>query len=99
MKVKTGEYNLLMRTDCNTKGHHQWFYFSVNNKRSGNFKFNILNFTKKNSLYSQGMRITILSNKKAELAAAGELPQVFETWHKGGENIKYEISNLRQILC
>ena len=27
-KPKDLEYNLFMRVDTNTKGHHQWFYFS-----------------------------------------------------------------------
>jgi hypothetical protein len=22
------EYDMYMRVDCNTRGHHQWFYFS-----------------------------------------------------------------------
>ena len=25
------EFDLIMRTDTNTRGHHQWFYFSVEN--------------------------------------------------------------------
>lgn len=34
MVVKRGEYeyDLYMRVDTNTKGHHQWFYFSAENK-------------------------------------------------------------------
>ena len=31
LKKKEGEYDLFMRVDTNTKGHHQWFYFSVVN--------------------------------------------------------------------
>jgi hypothetical protein len=29
IKKKDLEYDLFMRVDTNTKGHHQWFYFSV----------------------------------------------------------------------
>ena len=29
IKKKDLEYDLYMRVDTNTKGHHQWFYFSV----------------------------------------------------------------------
>eukprot|EP00826_Nyctotherus_ovalis_P039360 TRINITY_DN3783_c0_g2_i3.p1 TRINITY_DN3783_c0_g2~~TRINITY_DN3783_c0_g2_i3.p1 ORF type:complete len:826 (-),score=182.08 TRINITY_DN3783_c0_g2_i3:157-2634(-) len=93
---RRGEYNLFMRTDSNTKGHHQWFYFSVKNKREGTFKFNVLNFTKRDSLYQQGMRVAIYSAKKASLAKAGKLPHVFATWHRGGDNISYEISSLSE---
>jgi hypothetical protein len=29
IKKKDLEYDLFMRVDTNTRGHHQWFYFSV----------------------------------------------------------------------
>jgi hypothetical protein len=29
LKKKDLEYDLYMRVDTNTRGHHQWFYFSV----------------------------------------------------------------------
>jgi hypothetical protein len=31
MAIKVGEkeYDLYMRVDTNTRGHHQWFHFSV----------------------------------------------------------------------
>jgi hypothetical protein len=48
------EYDLFIRVDANTKRHLTWFYFSIEritpNKK---YKFNILNFTKKNSLYNK----------------------------------------------
>lgn len=55
------EYDLYMRVDANTRGHHQWFYFSVKNKSCDTVRFNIVNFTKKESLYTQGMRINVVS--------------------------------------
>lgn len=94
LKVKEDEFDLLMRTDANTKGHHQWFYFSVKNKRVGTFKFNVLNFTKQDSLYQQGMRVAVRSEQKSSLAKAGELPREFADWHQGGENICYAVSKL-----
>ena len=86
-----GHYNLYMRVDTNTKGHHQWFNFSV--EFTGNLKhrrvtFHILNFTKDDSLFAQkgssipGMRIVVAkksNNYKLERA---------------GENIKYYKSDL-----
>ena len=29
--IKPDEYDLYMRVDANTRGHLQWFYFSVKN--------------------------------------------------------------------
>jgi len=94
LKRNTNEYDLFMRTDSNTRGHHQWFYYSINNKVQGTFKFNILNFTKCNSLYQHGMRISVLSKTKSALAREGNFPKHYLTWHRGCDNILYEVSRL-----
>lgn len=49
-------------------------------------KLNIVNLTKRNSLYQQGMPVQILSIKKAQEQGI--------TWAFGGENLKYGISKL-----
>lgn len=98
VKQKDNEYDLYMRSDSNTRGHHQWFYFSVSNSNPVTAKFNILNFTKRGSLYEQGMRIAIYSEKKTGKALKGELPSFYKNWHKGGDNIIYKISKLTQDL-
>jgi len=98
IQVNKNEYDLYMRVDSNTRGHHQWFYFSVKNKIAGKVKFNIVNFTKGDSLYKHGMRITIYSEKKAERANKGEVPKLYTQWHRGGENIIYKPSKLSQEL-
>ena len=65
VQVGSHEYDLYMRVDSNTRGHHQWFYFKVNNHRkTQTVKFNIVNFTKKNSLYMHGMRVNVKSMKE-----------------------------------
>lgn len=59
-KVSDTEYDLFMRVDTNTKGIQQWFNFSVEYDsffEGKTVKFNILNFTKKSSLFCKGMRI------------------------------------------
>ncbi len=89
-----GEYDLFMRTDGNTRGHHQWFFFSVKDKAPATARFNILNFTKADSLYALGMRVAVFSQRKAELASRGELEEVFADWHRGGENIEYGVSKM-----
>jgi len=55
-KVSDLEYNLMMQNDINTSGHTQWFFFQVKNTRKDmNVKFNIMNFTKPDSLFNYGM--------------------------------------------
>ena len=54
--ISSNEYDIYMRPDTNSKGHHQWFYFKVTSKKAlGPVKFNIINFTKNHSLYETGM--------------------------------------------
>ena len=53
-----------------------------------------MNFTKNDSLYKQGMRISIFSKKKSELAKNGKIPYIFAKWHRGGDNISYNVSRL-----
>ena len=78
------DFDLYMRVDTNTRGHHQWFYFRVENgERVGHAKFNIVNFTKRDALYSQGMRIAI-----------GKSEGSVRKWNRGGENITYKLSKL-----
>ena len=98
VKSKDNEYDLYMRDDSNTRGHHQWFYFSIQTKVQGTIKLNLVNFSKRNSLYTQGMRVAIFSTKKAKKANKGELPKLYSNWHKGGENIVYKLSKLSQEL-
>ena len=51
------EYDLILRSDLNTRGHTQWFYFGVANGRRGvTYKFNILNCVKPDSLFNYGMQ-------------------------------------------
>ena len=98
VKVGETEYDLYMRTDTNARGNHQWFYFSVQAKEQRTIRFNILNFTKKDALYTQGMRIATFSEKKAQRANIGELPELYAGWHRGGENIIYKLSKLSREL-
>lgn len=64
IKVRELEYDLYMRVDTNTRGHHQWFFFSVEHKEefwNKTVTFRIVNFTKSHSLYTQGMRVCVAS--------------------------------------
>ena len=85
MGFQSGANNLLMQNDINTQGHTQWFYFRIMNTRKGQtVKFNILNYSKPDSLFNYGMKVSMYSEKKAEHEQVG--------WFKGGKNIGYTLN-------
>lgn len=51
-------------------------------------KFNILNYSKGDSMFNYGMKIAIYSQKKADNAGVG--------WHRGGTDISYFKNNIRK---
>jgi hypothetical protein len=90
-KVNDIEYNLLMQNDINTNGHTQWFYFQVKNTRKNSVvKFNILNFTKQDSLFNYGMKVSIYSTAKASSEGNPS------GWFKGGERISYYANGIKK---
>ena len=86
-KVTDCEYDLYMRADANTRGHHQWYYFSVLPHREVEAKFHILNFTKNESLYSQGMHPLVYCENDPD-----------KGWHPGGQSISYKPSKLNSFV-
>ena len=50
------EFDLFMRPDTNSSGRTQWFYFEAQAHKPGTYTFNILNFTKPQSLLGKGMK-------------------------------------------
>ncbi|CDW76472.1 zinc carboxypeptidase family protein [Stylonychia lemnae] len=90
-KTKEGEYDLFLRPDSNSIGKFQWYYFKVQNRLKGTrVKFNIVNMNKRNSLYLQGLQISIMSLQKSRQTGQG--------WYKGGENIKYCYSKVNRDI-
>ena len=82
-------YSLILSPDVNTRGHTQWFYFSVSNTRRGvPVKFNVVNLVKGDSLYIDGMRPLVFS----ERANAGE----GRGWERAGEDVCYYQNNIRR---
>ena len=76
------EYDLILKTDYNTKGYTQWYYFSVSNTRVGkNYRFNIINLIKPDSLYNSGMRPLMYSMQAAKKTGKG--------WVRCGNDICY----------
>jgi cytosolic carboxypeptidase protein 2/3 len=88
--VSDVEYNLLMQNDVNTNGHTQWFFFQVKNTRKNNtVKFNIMNFTKADSLFNYGMKISVYSQKRAD-------EENGESWYKGCDKISYYSNGIKK---
>ena len=57
MRVKPEEYDCFIRSDTNTKGHTNWYYFRVTNRDEiSKVRINICNMTKTRNLYSKGMK-------------------------------------------
>ena len=88
------EYDLILRLDSNCRGHQQWYYFSVSSQNKRGFKgkkvrFNILNFTKPRSLYSQGMQPVVWSDHQNKTNQIG--------WQRGGDNITYYRGRLKRL--
>lgn len=76
------EYELTLQTDMYTQKHTQWFYFRVRNMKAGvAYRFTIVNLMKRGSLYSQGMRPLLYSERAAQEGGVG--------WQHTGSNIRY----------
>ena len=70
-----------MRVDTNTRGHIQWFNFTVKNNGKHKIKLNIVNFRKFKTLYNRGMKPYLYSDhlkQKKDIR-----------WVQGGENVKF----------
>ncbi|KAH7815927.1 putative Zinc carboxypeptidase family protein [Monocercomonoides exilis] len=82
VQVYQYEYDLTLRLDTNTRGHTQWYYFTVTNiQKDVKYKFNIVNFLKPYSLYNNGMKPVLYSEMLAKEKGYG--------WHRVGEDIAY----------
>lgn len=51
-----------MRVDSNTRGHIQWFNFTIKSNGFKHIKLNIVNFRKYRTLYSQSLRPYVYSS-------------------------------------
>lgn len=82
IQVYPFEYDLVLHPDVNTRGHTQWFFFSVSNTRAGvPYKFNIINLMKDDSLYNDGMLPLVHSRKGEQATGLG--------WHRAGSSVAY----------
>ncbi|XP_064602281.1 cytosolic carboxypeptidase 2-like [Liolophura sinensis] len=86
--VQIGEYDyeLWLKYDYYTHKHTQWYYFQVNNTRANKlYRFTIVNFMKPDSLYNNGMKPLMYSEKEAQQRKIG--------WFRCGSSIKYYRNN------
>lgn len=100
IQVGDATYDLLLRADMHTQGHTQWFYFAVANTHppelvrlaeqgvqvpSVRVSFNLINFTKPDSLFNLGMRPVVYSVTDAKQKGVG--------WVRSGTDISYYGNN------
>jgi len=64
VRVKKNEYDCFIRSDTNTRGHTNWYFFKVCNKQQiGTIQINICNIIKRKNLYGKGMTpYTLIAN-------------------------------------
>ena len=83
------EYDLILKPDFNTRGYTQWYYFRVNNTKSGRlYRFNIINLMKPDSLYNHGMRPLVYSDIEARKSGKG--------WQRRGGDICYYQNSMKR---
>lgn len=83
IRVNDREYNLYLEFDIETKGYTQWFYFCVSNCKIGqSVRFNIVNLIKYESLYNNGMKPLVFSEKSNR------------SWHRDCSAVSYYKNNI-----
>ena len=76
------KFELFLHNDTNTSGYTQWFFFRVSNVKKGKtLNLNIMNFLRKTTKYSNGIKIWVYSRKNFEKNNIG--------WHHTSEEVKY----------
>lgn len=67
-----------MRVDSNTRGHLQWYNFTVKGSGVKKIKINIVNCRRGRTLYNYSLRPYFWSSVSRGM------------WKQGGNNVKYE---------
>ena len=84
------KYELFLHNDTNTSGYTQWFFFRVSNTKKGKtVNLNIMNFLRKSTKYSYGIKIWCYSRKNSDINKIG--------WHHTSENVNYYKNFLYKI--
>lgn len=89
LKVSDNDYYLALQNDVNTSGNTQWFFFRVSNTKAyTSIRFNLLNLCKPDSLYNEGMKLLVYSEKHAAAKDIG--------WHRAGSKVAYYANGIRK---
>ncbi|WIA38712.1 hypothetical protein OEZ86_002012 [Tetradesmus obliquus] len=89
VQVYRFEYDLVLQPDINTRGHTQWYYFSVRNMRPGlAYIFNIINLQKPDSLYNMGMLPLLHSAQQMRRKGIG--------WVRAGSDVYYGPNSIKR---
>ena len=89
VKVTDSEYYLALQNDVNTCGNTQWYFFRVSNTQaSKSVRFSMLNLCKPDSLYNEGMKVLVYSEKYAQEKKIG--------WHRAGTKMSYYANGIRK---
>lgn len=87
IRVEEYAYDLMLRPDVHTGGFTQWFYFSIKNgsvpnqTKSQQYRFNIVNLCKPDSLFNQGLQPVLYSENNHRLHGT--------EWVRSGDEICY----------
>jgi hypothetical protein len=89
IQVYEFEYDLILKPDYNTRGNIQWYYFRVSNVRANKqYRFNIINLMKPDSLYNHGMRPLLYSDADAKKYGKG--------WQRHGNDVCYYQNSMKR---
>jgi len=89
LKVNDSDYYLLLQNDVNTGGNTQWFFFRVGNtSKYQEVRFTLLNFSKPDSIFNEGMKVLVYSEKLALEKDIG--------WQRGCTKISYYQNGIRK---
>jgi murein tripeptide amidase MpaA len=89
LKVNDQDYYLALQNDVNTGGNTQWFFFRISNTcAKTSIRFSMLNLCKPDSLYNEGMKVLVYSEKHAQNKDIG--------WHRSGHKISYYPNGIKK---
>ena len=67
VQISETQYDLVLSTDVNSRGHTQWFYFQIRGAVPGvKYQFNMLNLEKNHSTFNTGMKPVMFSQRMHE---------------------------------
>ena len=88
--INKNEYELFLQTDFGNDKYTNWFFFRVYNTRKNNvYKFTVNNMAKAKSLFNEGMKITLFSEKLNKYFKTGDKIVYFCNFIKKKNNTNF----------